>query len=268
MNVAVLGRRGPLPVVELPVLAGTGVDAVVTTRDGGVSTGRYATLNLGLHVGDDDASVVENRSRAAGSLGLALDDLVFCEQTHAPTVHVVTDADRGRGTRSRADALVATDALVTTTPGIGLVVMVADCVPVLLVDPVARVLGVVHAGWGGTVRGVTPAAVAAMAGLGARAERTVAVVGPSVDPARYQVGDDVRDLAAQAFGDRVDDVVRPDGTGRWLFDLWRAAAVQLVDAGVPASSVHVSGLATGPGTPFFSHRFEGPTGRFALMARL
>lgn len=259
---------GGLPVVRWPALDALGVDVVVTTRHGGVSAEPWDSLNLGLHVGDEPADVIANRERVATAFGTTLDDFVFCRQVHQPVVAVVGREHAGRGTRSDADAIPGTDALVTTTPGLVLVVMVADCVPVLIVDPVRRVLACVHAGWGGAVRGVTPAAVSAMVSLGCDPADLVAAIGPSIDPDVYQVGDDVVELAGDAFGDRLGDVVRPDGTGRHLFDLWRAATIQLTDAGVPASSVHLAGLGTGPGTDFYSHRLTGACGRFALVARL
>ena len=129
-----------------PAFDGHPVDALVTSRQGGVSAGPYASLNLGLHVGDSTAAVLENRRRTAAALGADLGDLVFCHQSHGRNVQVVTAADRGRGTLSQDDAIAATDALVTAEPGVVLVVMVADCVPIVLYDPVARVLSCVHAG--------------------------------------------------------------------------------------------------------------------------
>jgi polyphenol oxidase len=257
-----------LPVLTWPAFDGHALDAVVTTREGGVSTGSYRSLNLGLLVGDDPAAVLTNRARVAAALGSTLDDFVFCEQSHQPNVQIVTDEHRGRGARTMATAIPRTDALVTAVPGITLVVMAADCVPLVLFDPVARVLACVHAGWGGTVRGVTPAAVETMRTLGAEPARILAGIGPAIHPDRYQVGADVAELAGQAFGDQVDAVVRPDGTGKWLFDLWQANALQLTTAGVPAEQVHLAGRDTGPGTPFFSHRSEAPCGRFAAVARL
>jgi YfiH family protein len=259
---------GGLPVLGWPALDGQALDAFVTTREGGVSKEPYRSLNLGLMVGDDQAAVLANRGRVAAALGTSLDDFVFCQQSHQPNVQIVGPEHRGLGARSAADAIAATDALVTAVPGVTLVVMAADCVPLVLFDPVARVLACVHAGWGGTVRGVTPAAVAAMRTLGADPTRIIAGVGPAIHPDRYQVGADVAELARQAFGDRVDAVIRPDGTGKWLFDLWQANALQLTAAGVPADQVHIAGRDTGPGTPFFSHRSEAPTGRFAAVARL
>lgn len=267
-----------LEVVRWPALDATGaVDAVVTTRHGGVSSGPWATANLGLHVGDDPAAVVTNRSRAAASLGLPLDALVFAHQTHGAEVAVVTATDAGRGTRTESDALDGVDALVTTDGSVGLVIMVADCVPIVLVDPTAEVLGVVHAGWRGTVGGVVRATVAAMVGDGAAPERLVAGIGPSVRAEDYQVGSDVADGIVALLGDDPRSpsgtpVLRPDppdpgGTPRWRCDLAGANAAALVACGVHPDNIHDTGHHSGDGA-FFSDRVARPCGRFAVVARL
>jgi hypothetical protein len=137
---AVLRRQGPLEVLAWPALDALGADVLVTTRHGGVSDGGYASLNLALHVGDEPARVLENRRRAAAAAGADLADFVFCEQTHGRGVTVLSAADRGRGTLRRDDAIWQTDAVVTRDPGTVLAVMVADCVPIVLLDPQARVL--------------------------------------------------------------------------------------------------------------------------------
>jgi YfiH family protein len=241
---------------------------VVTTRDGGVSTGGYGSLNLGLHVGDDADSVLTNRRRAAASIGASIEELVFVEQVHGREVALVTAADRGRGTLDAAGALPGVDALITLEPGPVLVIMVADCVPIVLFDPVRRILACVHAGWTGTVRGVTSAVLERLRALGSDPADLLVGIGPSIHPDRYQVGADVVEAATATFSGRVGEVVRPDGTGAWNFDLWRANLIQLTEAGVPATQVQIAGLDTGPGTPFFSHRSEAPCGRFAVLARL
>ena len=246
-----------------PTFEGHGVAAVVTTRAGGVSEGPYATLNLGLHVGDDPQRVVENRRRAAAAIGLGLDDLVFCRQAHGRDVAVVGAGERGRGTRSDADAIAGVDALITRDPGVGLVVMVADCVPLVLFDPVTRTLATVHAGWRGTVARVVTAALEAMGGDPAD---VLAALGPAVPPERYQVGADVAEAARACFGDRTDAVLAPDATGAWRFDLWTANRLLLEDSGVRQIAEDRS--PTGPGTPYFSDRAERPCGRFAVLARL
>lgn len=262
-----MARAGGLPVLRWPLLDDAGVEALVTTRHGGVSAPPYDSLNLGLHVGDDPDAVIENRRRAAASIGLELSDLVVGHQAHGCTVTVVDDADRGRGTTDDADAVHDTDGLVTTSPRVGLVAMVADCVPLVLVDPIARVLATVHAGWRGTVAGVTPAAVDAMARLGADPARLRVGIGPAVAPRRYQVGPEVVEAVHAAFGGDVDGLVAPDDEGRWTFDLWAANRRQLDDAGVPSEQVAVAEIDTASG-PFFSDRAVRPCGRVAALARL
>lgn len=265
-----LRRAAQLDVLAWPAFDGLDVDVLVTTRNGGVSQGRYESLNLGLHVGDSDEDVLENRRRAASALGADLSDMVFCNQAHGREVHVVSAADRGRGSLALDAAIASTDALVTTEPGIVLVVMVADCVPIVLHDPVAHVLACVHAGWRGTVARVSEAAVTAMRALGSHPEDIVAGVGPAIAPDRYQVGEDVLEAAQQCFGDQRDEVIRPDGTGKWLFDLWTANRIVLRDAGVRDGNVQLAALPTGSAEPglFFSDREVRPCGRFAAIARL
>jgi YfiH family protein len=243
-------------VLTWPVFDPFDVDVIVTTRHGGVSCGSYASLNLSLHVGDAAENVLENRRRVAAALEADPGDLVFCIQSHGPNVHVVTAADRGRGALTQQDAIPGTDALVTAEPGVALTVMVADCVPIVLYDPVAHVLACVHAGWRGTVARVCEAAVAAMGSLGSAPGNVIAALGPAMPPDRYQVGQDVYRAANEGLGERAaQQVVRPDGTGRWLFNLWTANRIVLRQAGVPEQNTHVAEIPTGsdPGL-FFSHR--------------
>jgi polyphenol oxidase len=278
-------RQGSLNVLAWPSLDALGVDAFVTTRHGGVSAGPYATLNLGLHVGDTQADVLVNRRRVAAALGSDLGDFVFCTQAHGRRVAVVSGADRGRGALSLDDAVAHTDALVTTDPGTVLAILVADCVPIILTDPQAGVLACVHAGWRGTVAGVTGTALHAMQALGARPERIRAAIGPAVAADRYQVGPDVAAAAERFFGGNLDGIMRPDGsgasgTGRWLFDLPAANRRVIRESGVPDAQIHGSGLSTASRVPdsrgmdsqgpelFFSDRAARPCGRFAAVARL
>jgi YfiH family protein len=248
---------------------GLGVDVAVTTRHGGVSAAPYDTLNLGLHVGDDPAHVVANRARAAAAFDATLDDLVFARQVHGGQAMLVGPDERGRGTRSDDDALHGADILVTVTPGITLAIMVADCVPLALVDPEAHVLAAVHAGWRGSAAGAVGAALRAMRACGAETGRIHAFVGPAVDRHRYQVSDEV----PQALRAVVDPtplhpaVARPDVPGRWLVDLVAANRQQLVAGGVRDDLIVECGVTTADDA-FFSDRAERPCGRFALLARL
>ena len=127
-----------------------GVAVAVTTRHGGVSAPPYDTLNLGLHVGDDPDHVGINRTRAAAAFGVELGAMVYARQVHGTATVEVGPLDAGRGTRREDDAVAEADILVTRSPAVVLAIMVADCVPLALVDPDARVLAAVHAGWRGT----------------------------------------------------------------------------------------------------------------------
>jgi YfiH family protein len=264
-----LARRGDLDVLTWPVFDAFDIDAIVTTRQGGVSAGSYASLNLGLHVGDEPGHVLENRRRVAAALGAEPGDFVFCIQAHGPNVQVVTAADRGRGTLAQDDAIPGTDALVTAEPGVVLVVMVADCVPIVLYDPVAHVLACVHAGWRGTVARVSEAAITSMRSLGSDPADVIAGLGPAIAPDRYQVGEDVLAAAQRGLKSSAEKVIREDGTGKWLFDLWTANQLVLEEAGVPGRNIHVAAIPTGSADGlFFSDRDVRPCGRFAAVARL
>jgi polyphenol oxidase len=239
---------------------------VVTTRAGGDSVGPYASLNLGLHVGDDPDAVIENRRRAAAVLGTDLDGLVFAQQVHGSRASVVGLGERGRGARDQSDALGDTDALVTTDPGTILVTLVADCVPVVLFDPHARVLACAHAGWRGTLSGVLEEAIAVMRSLGASADRIVAGIGPAVSKERYQVGEEVFDAARSVLGPDASTLAPPDDSGRWLLDLPGVVHCLLGRAGVEPASCLVAPFVTGD--HFYSDRAARPCGRFALLARI
>lgn len=267
-----LRQRAGLHVLTWPALGPLPVDAIVTTRHGGVSTGRYATLNLSFMVGDEAENVRENRSRVAAAIHADLADFVFADQAHGSSAWVVSATDRGRGALAPGDAIGPADALVTNEPGTVLAILVADCVPMVLYDPAAHVLACVHAGWRGTVAQVAQSALMAMSSLGSQPRDIIAGIGPAISPAAYRVGDEVADAARAAFGQQAQALLRPAGPvgpGRWLFDVPAANLHTLRDAGVPDSQIHLAATPTGP-VPglFFSHRAERPCGRFALAARL
>jgi purine-nucleoside/S-methyl-5'-thioadenosine phosphorylase / adenosine deaminase len=270
----VLRTSSGLRLLTWPALDASGVDAAVTARAGGVSSGPYESLNLSLSVGDDPGRVLENRRRLAAAFGAGPGDFVFARQVHGTRVRVVGPADRGSGAFSLDDAIDRADALVTSSPGVVLAILTADCVPVVLHDPQAGVLACVHAGWRGTAAGVTAAAVAAMTDLGARPGRIVAGIGPAVAADRYQVGPDVHHAVTQSFGSAAAAFIRPDtARDRWLLDLWAANRHVLREAGIPDAQIHTTDVPTGPASPaspghFFSDRAARPCGRLALVARL
>ncbi len=257
------------PLLWWDVAGEAGASVALTTRRGGVSAPPYDTLNLGLHVGDRTDDVISNRARAAAAFGVPLHSMVFARQVHGTAASWVDAEDCGRGTTSEDDAVADTDILMTSSPGVTLAVLVADCVPIALVDPAAHVLAAVHAGWRGTAGAAVSAALGAMAERGGRPERVLAYLGPAVDPRRYQVTDPVHQALAAAVhpAPLAPDVARPDGPGHWLVDLVAANRQQLLEGGVTPEHVSHSGLTTADAT-LFSDRAARPCGRFGLLARL
>ncbi|WP_075013911.1 peptidoglycan editing factor PgeF [Geodermatophilus obscurus] len=221
----------------------------VTDRRGGRSASPYDTFNLGAHVGDDPGAVASNRERLARELGVPGERLVWMEQVHGTGVAVVDGPVEA--------PLPATDALVTRTPGLVLCVLTADCVPVLLADPVAGVVAAVHAGREGVRQGVVPATLAAMRGLGSRPGDTTALLGPAVCGADYEVP---RAMQAEVARVAPAAAVRTR-TGTPGLDLRAGLAELLTRAGV-AQVVH-DPRCTVEDRRLFSHRRDGVTGRQA-----
>lgn len=225
-----------------------GARFATTDRHGGVSAPPYAELNLGDHVGDVPEAVAENRRRLAAALGVGPDRLVLMRQVHGRDVAVVEEPPAQPP---------AADALVTATAGLALAVLTADCVPVLLAADGSTAIAAVHAGREGVAANVVGAAVEAMAGLGARPGRMVALVGPAVCGACYEV--------SAAMADQVAAVVpaarATSRAGTPALDLRAAVVAQLLAAGVQTAEVDPSCTAEVP--DLFSHRRDGLTGRIA-----
>jgi hypothetical protein len=232
-----------------------------TTRLGGVSRPPFESLNLGRAVGDDADAVRRNRARALRALGRPLDAHVEASQVHGAEVAVVDATHRGQ-------KLPNVDILMTRDPSVVLAIHCADCVPVVLADPVAGAIAAVHTGWRGTALGAAAAAVRVMGqAFGTRPGDVVVAIGPSIGPRRYEVDAPVVDrFAACPWRDAV---LRPARAGHWWLDLWTANRRQLEEAGVPAPAISVAGLCTHEhGSLFFSHRRDGRTGRAAGLAAL
>jgi YfiH family protein len=222
---------------------------VVTDRRGGRSRSPYDSFNLGDHVGDDPADVAANRARVARELAVPEDRLVWMDQVHGTGVAVVDGPQGG--------AVPGTDALVTATPGLVLCVLVADCVPVLLADHETGVVAAVHAGREGLRRGVLPAALSAMAGLGARARHVTALLGPAVCGSCYEVPEQMQaDVARVAPSAAV-----PTRAGTSGLDLRAGVEEILRRAGIP--EVVQDPRCTVEDPHLFSHRRDGVTGRQA-----
>jgi polyphenol oxidase len=246
----------------------TGIGAFVSTRTGGISSGSFESLNVGMHVGDSEESVLENRRRVLVASGGSLNESVWCNQIHRPNVAIVTEPDRGRGSTSTRTAVQAADAMVTDVPGLTLCVMLADCVPVLIYDPIQQVVAVAHAGWGGTVREIVKATVLEMQrSFDSQPKSLKAGIGPSIGPDKYEVGAQVIELALERDWGR--DCLSFTKPGTAMFDLWKANKLQLERAGIPESHIEVCQISTIDNQELlFSDRASRPTGRFMAGIRL
>ena len=231
-------------------LATTGVGGLMTTRAGGCSEGRFASMNLQLGDADDAAAVLHNRERLAQAVGAAP---VYLRQVHGTRV-VRIGANEAR----RGASVHEADAAVTTEPGVACTVLVADCLPVLFAAPEGRAVGAAHAGWRGLAAGVLEASVTAVCKVGrcAPAELT-AWLGVSIGLTRFEVGADVVD----AFGGASPRFVA-QGQKKWLADLPGLAEERLRSAGVQHVSRSVGCTVDEP-SRFFSYRRDGVTGRMA-----
>lgn len=227
------------------------VRRVTTTRAGGVSAPPYDTFNLGDHVGDDPKAVAANRARLAATLGLAEDTVVWMDQVHSD--HVVTVDG------PRAAVVPKTDALVTSTPKLALAVVTADCVPVLLADVRAGVIGAAHAGRVGAQLGIVARTVEKMESMGARIADIAVLLGPAVSGRNYEVPAEMAaDVEAALPGSRCRTSRGTPG-----LDLRAGIARQLTELGVKA--VDVDPRCTVDDAKLFSHRRGAPTGRLASL---
>jgi YfiH family protein len=220
-------KPAPLSAPALDPLRQAGISHGYFTRVGGVSDGIYQGLNVGLGSNDDQAKVRENRHRVAASMGVAPDLLATVHQVHSPDAVTVTGPF--------GDDRPKADAMVTDRPGIALGVLSADCGPVLFADPEARVIGAAHAGWKGAFGGVLESTVAAMQKLGAKPERIIAVLGPSIGRDNYEVGPEFVDRF-NADDARNHRYFTPSAkSGHAMFDLNRYTVDRLARTGAQAS---------------------------------
>ncbi|NNE46522.1 MAG: peptidoglycan editing factor PgeF [Rhodothermales bacterium] len=234
------------PEIRRPAVFGSKVVAGFSTRHGGLSTGAFESLNVGLNTRDIESIVLENRERLFQTIGRKWSDVAIAGQVHGTAV-------------SHADVpglYAETDALVTNTPDRVLAITAADCAVVLMADEEAGVVGACHAGWRGAAGRICSETIRSMVKLGARAEDICAYVSPCISVDRFEVGEEV----ARLFNDR--HVVRSEAWTRPHVDLKSCIADELFSCGVPSESVEVSPECTCDSPDFFSYRCAaGDTGR-------
>lgn len=255
-------HRNGLELITAPRLeAECGVRAAFTNRLGGAGVAPYDSLNLSFNVGDDRRTVLENRMAVAAALEAPLSRWVLCGQVHGAGVRLAGGLDAARGATDLASALPRTDAVVTREPGLATAVLVADCLPLLMMAPARRCVAAVHAGWRGVVAGVAPRALASLTKLaGCQPSDVVVLVGPHIRSCCMEVDEVLAREFSRSFGpDCLTHLEESTG-----LDLERACLSGLFDLGVEGGNVWTVGSCTMCGDGYFSHRREaGKTGRQA-----
>lgn len=229
---------------------GDEVVAFSTRREGGVSEGNYASFNVNGYCGDNPLHVAANRNLLCETLGIELPQLIMPHQTHSTRVQCVDDTLMQLSALQRAAVLEGVDALITSERGVCIGVSTADCIPVLLYDPVNEAIAAVHAGWRGTVGRIVVEALSEMyRRFQTSASDLRAVIGPGISLDAFEVGDEVYETFASA-GFPMDRLavrkpsIRNTSETSWFIDLWEANRLQLESRGVLPEHIQISGICT------------------------
>ena len=250
------------------------VTHAVSTRLGGVSKPPFAGLNLALHVGDLREDVLANRKKFVQSLGFGLMDIVTPNQVHGDKIFRVDENYRGCGCNNYADSIPETDALITNTPALPLMLCFADCVPIFFVDVENCAIGLAHGGWKGTLKKIAAKTLLTMhEEFGTRPKDCLIGIAPSIGSCCYEVGSEVVTRCKAAFPKNFDELLI-ERDGRIFLDLWRANVLQLLEVGVPEENIDVAGECTCcQSHGYFSYRAAQKnnldrTGRIAALIAL
>ncbi|KJS84757.1 MAG: hypothetical protein JM58_10385 [Peptococcaceae bacterium BICA1-8] len=266
-----LKEKNGVQLYSIPVFTETGlVKHGFSTRIGGISEEPFQTLNLGFHTGDDWETVKENRRLFAQSLSIPLENIVAANQVHGDKIFKAGTSDRGRGAIEQKTVVKETDALITNEPGVALIAFYADCVPIMFLDPVLKVIAIAHAGWKGTVLNISRKTVEQMGdAYSCQPENILAAICPSIGPCHYEVDTPVISQFQENFN-KWERVLKLKSDGKAQLDLWEANRMQLVDAGILGKHITVSEICTYCNPELlYSYRYEnGKTGRLAGIIML
>lgn len=236
----------------------------ITTRHSGKSSGQLNSFNLGFQEYDNPENVIANRKSLAEYHNIPFESLIFLRQTHSNNIKIVDSSDKAKGLLSKADAIQDTDGYILSKSSICPVVMTADCVPIILFDPVKKIAGVFHAGWRGTLK------LIAQKGLKIMKEdynsdplNILVSIGPSIGPCCYEIGNEVVDEVKKIFPDNFNELLIKKKNNKTHLDLWATNKLQLLQEGVNEKNIIICNECTyhNPET-FFSYRYaKGITGR-------
>jgi YfiH family protein len=242
-----------------------------STRLGGVSEGMFSTMNFGSETSsytDSPVNIEENYRRMANSIGFDVTKLVVSLQVHKTNIKVVEEKDYGKGLFVPRD-YDEIDGLITNKPGITLVTKYADCVPLYLVDPVNKAIGLSHSGWRGTVLKIGKVTVEEMQkNFGSNPSDLIAVIGPSICKDCYEISEEVAEEFRKAFPEYENrDILTDRSNGKYLCNLWSANREVFLKAGLSSENIHASGVCTCCNSELlFSHRkTQGKRGNLAAF---
>lgn len=226
---------------------GEGITAFSTMREGGVSEGAYSHFNITHYCGDTPESVEQNRQLLCQKLGIHNNCLHLPRQTHSDVVYCIEDDFLKRNSEERQALLEGVDALITNLRGQCIGISTADCIPILLYDPIHQAIAAIHAGWRGTVARIVQKTIAAMnKAFGSEAENLKAIIGPGISQAAFEVGNEVYEAFQQAGFPMAEIATqyKTPQSSKWHIDLWAANFMQLEEVGLPLASIQVSGICT------------------------
>ncbi len=263
---------GQVPFLRYPLLEKEGlVNHGISTRLGGVSEGYLGSMNLSYTRGDLPEHVAENYRRMAKVIGVQVEKMVCTQQTHTTNVRIVTEKDAGKGVVRERD-YTDVDGLITNVPGICLVTFYADCVPLLFLDPVRKVIASSHSGWRGTVNGMGRVTVEKMQKeFGCDPKDILACIGPSICQDCYEVSEDVIDVFRENFKEKdYDSLFYAKENGKYQLNLWKANELVLTGAGIRPEHLAVTNVCTCCNPELlFSHRAsKGKRGNLAAFLAL
>lgn len=239
-----------------------GVTAGITTKNGGVSSGPFHSFNMGLHVGDDRESVVENRRRLSELIGFPLARWVAAEQTHGDCIELIDGLQAGKGSKIYDDAVPDTDCFLASSGDLLLTMCYADCVPLYFYDPVKRRIGLAHAGWKGTVAKIGPSMIDRMVTAGSSKADIEVVIGPSICGDCYVVDDFVIGKIEKVLEDGPHIPYNLKEEGQYHLDLKQLNRLLLIQSGISAEQIRTSGHCSFCHDDFYSYRQDGgKTGR-------
>lgn len=259
-----------IPYISFNALEQTGmVVNAFSTRQGGVSVGCLESMNLGFNRGDLDENVLKNHKIFAKAVGFPYENIVTTNQTHTTNVRVVTKEDCGKGIAKDRD-YSDVDGLITNIPGIVLATYYADCVPLYILDPINKAIGLSHSGWKGTVKRIGDNTLKLMnENYGTNPKDVICCIGPSICQDCYEISEDVANEFINEFG-KNNKILYNKGNGKYQLNLWESVKQVFLDAGVEYDNIYITDICTCCNKDeLFSHRgHHGKRGNLAAFLML